>query len=177
MPRAEATETLAVGALDWMIRSARNTEAGLQWSSVIGGAADHTLYSGGAGVVLALLEAQRHFQDDRYGDVALRSAAGLAATVDGEENCSLYFGLTGMAVALRAVHTLLGDELAARAADRALSRVRSRFDGQRWGEMFELLCGNAGIALGALHTGDLELAVLAVVPYLDSADPTPGGVN
>jgi len=88
-----------------MIGSARSTEAGLQWSSVMGDEADHTLYSGGAGAVLALLEAQRHFRDDRYGDVALRGAAGLAAAVDGEEDCSLYFGLTGMAVALRAVHT------------------------------------------------------------------------
>jgi hypothetical protein len=58
-----------------------------------------------------------------------------------------------------------------------LNRVRARFDGRRWGDMFELLYGNAGIALGALHAGDLDLAVLAVEPYLDTADPTPGGVN
>ncbi len=175
--REEAAESLAAGALDWMIGSTRTTEVGLTWgNTAVDDEADHTLYNGGAGVVLALLEAQHHFRDDRYGDAALRGAAALAA-VDGEESCWLYFGLTGMAVALRAVHGLLGDEPAARAADRALSRVRSRFDGRRWGEMFELLGGNAGIALGALHAGDLDLAVLAVVPYLDSADPTPGGVN
>jgi hypothetical protein len=176
--RAQAAETLAAGALDWMIRSTRSTEAGLSWASTAGDdEADHTLYSGGAGVVLALLEAQRHFRDDRYGDVALRGAAALAAAVDDEQDSSLYFGLTGTAVALRAVHSLLGDEPSAHAADRALSRVRSRFDGWRWGEMFELLYGNAGIALGALGAGDLKLAVLAAVPYLDTADPTPGGVN
>ncbi|WP_218824670.1 lanthionine synthetase LanC family protein [Asanoa hainanensis] len=160
----EAAEELAAGALDWLIGSARVEP-------------DHTLYSGGAGVVLALLEGQHHFQDDRYGDAALRGAAGLAAAVDHEENCSLYFGLAGMAVALRAAHRLLGDEAAGRAADRAMDLVRTRFDGRRWGEMFELLFGNAGIALGALHVGDLELAVHAVEPYLDEADPTPGGVN
>jgi len=176
--RGEAAEALAVGALDWMIGSTRSAEVGLTWAgTAVGDEADHTLYGGGAGVVLALLEAQRHFRDDRYGDVALRGAAALAAAVDDEESCSLYFGLTGMAVALRAVHSLLGDEPAARAADRALSRVRSRFDGRRWGEMFELLYGNAGIALGAMHAGDLDLAVLAVAPYLDTADQTPGGVN
>jgi hypothetical protein len=176
--RGPVAEALAADALDWMIGSARATEAGLTWASTpADGEADHTLYSGGAGVVLALLEAQQHFRDDRYGDAALRGAAALAAGVDGERDCSLYFGLTGRAVALRAVHRLLGDEPAARAADRALSRVRSRFDGQRWGAMFELLFGNAGIALGALHAGDLDLAVLAVAPYLDTADPTPGGVN
>jgi hypothetical protein len=43
--------------------------------------------------------------------------------------------------------------------------------------MFELLGGNAGIALAALYAGDVELAVLAAEPYLRSADPTPGGVN
>ncbi|GLY93746.1 lanthionine synthetase LanC family protein [Actinoplanes sp. NBRC 103695] len=158
-------EALAVGAVDWMIESARGAEAG------------HTLYSGGAGVVLALLEAERHFRDDRYGDAALRGATDLAAAIGDEQDCSLYFGLTGTAVALRAVHRLLGDDAADRAADQALSIVRSRFDGQRWGDMFELLFGNAGIALGALHAGDLDLAVLAVRPYLDTADPTPGGVN
>jgi hypothetical protein len=178
MPREEDVETLAAGAVDWMIGAARSTVGGLTWASTAtGDEADHTLYSGGAGIVLALLEAQRHFGDDRYGDAALRGAAALATAVDGEENCSLYFGLTGTAVALRAVHGLLGDPAADRAAARALNRVRSRFDGRRWGEMFELLYGNAGIAMGALHAGDLDLAVLAVQPYLDTADPTPGGVN
>ncbi|MFG1991653.1 lanthionine synthetase LanC family protein [Actinoplanes sp. NPDC048988] len=152
-------EELAAGALDWMIESVP--------------AGDHSLYSGGAGAVLALLEGHRHFGDNRYGDAALRGAAALAEVDD----CSLYFGLTGTAVAQRAVHRLLGDSSAGRAADRALRLVRSRFDGERWGPMFELLFGNAGIALGALHAGDPELAVLAAAPYLDTADPTPGGVN
>jgi hypothetical protein len=174
----EVAESLARGALDWLVGSARNTGAGLTWASTASDhEADHTLYSGAAGTVLALLEAQRHFRDDRYGDAAVRGAAGIAAAVDGEERCSLYFGLTGMAVALYAVHSMLGDAPAAGAAGRALDQVRSRFDGQRWSEMFELLGGNGGIALGALHAGDLELAVLAVVPYLHTADPTPGGVN
>ena len=171
-------DSVAAAAADWMIGRARRTDTGLTWATTgTGTEADHTLYSGGAGIVLALLEAQRHFQDDRYGDAALRGAAALAAALDGEEDCSLYFGLTGTAVALRAVHHLLGDPAADRAAARALSRVRSRFDGRRWGAMFELLFGNAGIALGALHAGDLDLAVLAVQPYLDTADRTPGGVN
>jgi LPS sulfotransferase NodH len=177
----EAAESLASGALDWLLGSAQSTEAGLTWAATAatasGDETDPTLYQGSAGIVLALLEAQRHFQDDRYGDAAIRGAAAIAAAVDSADNCSLYFGLTGMAVALHAVHAQLGDTPAAAAADRALNHVRSRFDGQRWSEMFELLFGNAGIALGALHAGDIELAVLAVAPYLRTADPTPGGVN
>ena len=39
--------------------------------------------------------------------------------------------------------------------------------------MFELLAGNAGIALGALQAGDTGLAVLAVEPYQRTADRTP----
>lgn len=78
---------------------------------------------------------------------------------------------------MRAVHKHLGEAPAGAAADHALQRVRAHADGQRWSEMFELLYGNAGIALGALHAGDLELAVLAVTPYLQTADPTPDGVN
>jgi hypothetical protein len=178
MPRGEAAESLALGALDWLLGSARSTEEGLTWAATVPGAeANFTLYHGSAGIVLALLEAQRHFGDDHYGDAALRGAEAIAAAVDHEENCSLYFGLAGMAVALHEVHVQLGDSPAGAAARRALDRMRSRFDGQRWGVMFELLGGNAGIALGALHVGDLELAVLAAEPYLRTADPTPGGVN
>ena len=37
--------------------------------------------------------------------------------------------------------------------------------------------GNAGIGLGALQAGDLDLAVTAVTPYLTTADRTACGVN
>jgi hypothetical protein len=175
---AMTAESLAAGALDWLVGSGRSSGAGLTWAATATGEeADCTLYQGAAGIVLALLEGQRHFRDDRYGDAALRGAAAIVAAADHEETCSLYFGLAGMAVALHAVHDQLGDTPAAAAARSALDRVRSRFDGQRWGVMFELLGGNAGIALAALYAGDVELAVLAAEPYLRSADPTPGGIN
>src|SRR5262249_17768707 len=85
--------------------------------------------------------------------------------------------LAGMAFALRAVHCLLGDRSADQAAARALDLVRSRFDGERWGDQFELLGGNAGIALGAARAGDLDLAVAALTPYLRTAESTAGGVH
>jgi hypothetical protein len=128
------------------------------------------LYHGQAGIVLALHEAHKHFGDDRYGQAVARGSDALSEQVDGIGSCSLYFGLVGVAVALRALGR---DE----AADRALSRVRSQFDGQRWNEMFELFAGNAGIGLGALHAGDLDLAMMAMSPYLTTADRTPYGVN
>ena len=106
-------------------------------------------------MVLALHETHQHFGDDRYLQAVARGADALSAQVDGLEGCSLYFGLVGVAVALRA----LGQDAA---ANRALNRVSCRCDGQRWNEMFELFMGNAGIGLGALHAGDLDLAVTAV---------------
>ena len=170
--------TLARGALDWLVASAVATESGQGWPEVrSGGELDPTLYSGAAGIVLALLEGHRDFDDPRYREAALRGAGTVAAAVDEVEDCSLYFGLTGMAVALRTVDEVLGDPSAGAAADRALERVRARFDGQRWGELFELLGGNAGIALGALRAGDVDLAVTAVTPYLRRAERTPGGVH
>jgi hypothetical protein len=128
--RADHAAELAHGALDWLLASARETDNGVAWTaSSTDDELNPTLYSGAAGIVFALLEAQRHFGDDRYGDAAVRAARSIAAAVDQWDECSLYFGLTGMAVALRAVGRLLSDDAAIAAADRALDRVRSRFDG------------------------------------------------
>jgi hypothetical protein len=188
-PDGEVAESLAAGALDWLLGAAHAPEPQspgarapksrhLTWGSTASDdEVNPTLYSGAAGIVLAFLEGYAHFGDDRYGDAAVRGAAGLASAVDEIEGCSLYFGLAGMAAALHSVHAVLGDSASAAAATRALDHVRARFDGERWGEMFELLGGNAGIGLGALHAADLDLAVRAVEPYLRTADPTPGGVN
>ncbi|MET0694940.1 MAG: lanthionine synthetase LanC family protein [Propionibacteriaceae bacterium] len=153
------TEQLAQGAAEWLLHQLPELDV-----------EGPSLYYGLAGVLLALREADQHFNDESYSRAVERAADLLSEQVDGLEDCSLYFGLAGVAVALRAVGR---DE----AADRALRRVWARFDGQRWHDMFELLGGNAGIGLGALQTGDLDLAVAAVEPYLTTADVTPGGVN
>ncbi|MDI5968825.1 lanthionine synthetase LanC family protein [Streptomyces sp. SL13] len=176
-PRPSDVEGVAAGALEWLLATARPTGNGLAWATRP--SEEHlnpVLYSGTAGVVLALLEAERHFGDERYGDAAVRGARSIAAAVEDWELSSLYFGLTGMAVALRAVHERLGEAAAGAAASRALDLVRSRFDGTRWGPQFDLLGGNAGVALGALAAGDVELAVLAVTPYTTTAETTPVGV-
>jgi hypothetical protein len=160
--RAAQAARLARGAADWLADWVADGHGA--------GLADPSLYHGLAGVVLELHEAHQHFGDDRYRQAVGRGADALSAQVDAIEACSLYFGLAGVAAALRAVGR--DDD-----ADRALERVRRRSDGQRWSEMFELFAGNAGIGLGALHAGDPDLAVMAVDPYLAAADRTPGGVN
>jgi hypothetical protein len=175
----DEVEGLAVDGLRWLIAAAREgAGGGLAWTTrPSDDELDPTLYSGAAGIVPVLLEAWRHFGDDTYADTALRAARGLADSVDGIDNDSLYFGRTGIALALRTLHDELGDAAAGAAADHALDVVRSRFDGTRWGELFELMGGNAGIGLGALTAGDPELAVLAVEPYLRTAEQTTAGVQ
>ncbi len=132
--------------------------------------AEPSLYHGRSGILLALHEADAHFDEPAYADAVDRGAEALAAGLDEVADCSLYFGLTGVGFTLHA----LGRTDAAR---RALRLVRDRCRSGRWGPMFELLGGNAGIGLGALRAGDLDLAVDAVTPYLQAATRTPHGVN
>ncbi|MFC6345545.1 lanthionine synthetase LanC family protein, partial [Nocardioides hankookensis] len=49
--------------------------------------------------------------------------------------------------------------------------------GERWGEAYDLMGGNAGIGLGALRLGDPELALLAVEPYLHTSERTAYGIT
>ena len=180
--RAQAAEELGGQALEWLLGQARESpDAGaLSWGLRPSAAEPNpNLYNGGAGIVLALLEGWRHFGEDRYADAAVRGARSIAEAAASYDHDSFYVGLAGMAFALRTVQRQTGDGAAGAAADRVLERVRSRFDAEtgRWNVMFELLVGNAGIGLAALACGDEELALLAVTPYLDRADPTPGGVN
>ena len=175
---AADAEALARGGLTWLLGLAQETTNGLGWTGrPDDDELDPTLYSGTSGIVITLLEAHRHFGDDRYAEAALRAGREVAAAVEDAEHASMYFGLAGMAFALHAVGERLGDPEGTAAAEHALEVVRERFDGERWSDQFELLGGNAGIALAALATGDTDLATLAVTPYLRTAEPTAHGVQ
>ena len=170
---------LARDALEWLLGMAHERGTALAWTGrPDDDELDPTLYSGTAGIVLAFLEGYQHFRDDRYAQAAARGAQTLAASISQEwPLSSLYFGLAGLAFTLRAVCDTLADRRAGQAAVCALELIRARFDGERWADQFELLGGNAGIALGAAQAGDLDLAILAVTPYLVTAEPTAGGVH
>ncbi|MGA9746600.1 MAG: lanthionine synthetase LanC family protein [Nocardioides sp.] len=155
--RAERATHLARGAADWLVDSVTDCE-------------DPSLYAGLAGMVLGLQEAAQHFGDDRYQRAVADGVDALVTAIDSIEDSSLYFGLAGVAAAL---HALGRPD----AADQALDRVRDQLQVQRRSPMFELFAGNAGIGLGALCAGDVDLAVSAVTPYLTSADRTTAGVN
>ncbi|MFI1482207.1 lanthionine synthetase LanC family protein [Streptomyces sp. NPDC020747] len=115
--------------------------------------------------------------DDRYADAALRGARSVADAVDDWEDSGLYVGVAGMAVALKGVYRVLGDTSAGASADRALDVLRSRYDGAGWNDYYELIAGNAGIAIAALECGDLDLALLAVDRYPRTAEPSACGVQ
>ncbi|SDN93042.1 lanthionine synthetase LanC family protein [Actinacidiphila guanduensis] len=175
-----AAEEAARGGLEWLASTGRAGDDGeLVWGTRPSEVeVNPMLYNGGAGIVIAFLEGYAHFGDERYAEVARRGALGLRRAVhDGWEYSSLYFGLAGIAFALRAVDRVLGDGESGRAADRAWDLVRQRFDGESWGPQLDLLGGNAGIALAALADGDAELAVRAVEPFVRSAESTPHGVT
>jgi Lanthionine synthetase C-like protein len=165
-------------ALEWMIASARAGESGsLAWPEQRSEAQPAaSLYMGTAGVVVTLLEAHRALGVDRYAELAARGARWLTQQLDDTES-GLYLGLTGTAFALSAVERSLRDTDAGNASRRALDSVRTRFDGVRWNGFTELLYGHAGIALGALVTGDLDLAVLASDGLASLAEPTEAGVH
>ncbi|RKT78981.1 lanthionine synthetase-like protein [Terracoccus luteus] len=165
--RAAVAEDLARRAVDWLV-AAREQQA--DRVSTVGSDPDPSLYSGDAGVLLALHEAAEHTGSARLRRLVDEGADRLAAQVDDVDVSSLYFGLTGIAFTL---HVLMREDAAAH----ALRLVRSRAVDGRWGPMFELLAGNAGIALGALRAGDHDLAVAAVEHYLSEATPTASGVN
>ncbi|WP_406487548.1 lanthionine synthetase LanC family protein [Streptomyces phaeochromogenes] len=171
-------ETLAVGALEWLLKAARDVDDGLTWPNTL--ADDEfnpTLYNGTSGVLPALLDAWRYFADDRYADAALRGARSVADALDDWEDSGLYTGVAGMAVALQGVHRVLGDTAAGASAERALDVLRSRYDGTGWNDYYELIAGNAGIAVAALECGDLDLAQLAVDRYPRTAEPSACGVQ
>ncbi|MGI8491998.1 MAG: lanthionine synthetase LanC family protein [Acidimicrobiales bacterium] len=146
-----SVEELIDGGLAWLLAAGRRVDDGLVWAETAAGdQPDFSLYAGSAGIVVTLLEGHRHTKRQEAGDAALQGARAIAAAIGTMENASLYGGLTGCAFALHAVDTILGDSACGQAALRALDIVRSKFDGERWAEEFELLFGNAGVALGAL---------------------------
>ena len=79
MPPSPASEELALAALEWIAATAVADGDGVWWSGKPSSdEPDPTPYHGSAGIVLALLEAEAHFGDGRWGDLALRGTRWLA---------------------------------------------------------------------------------------------------
>ena len=151
---------LARGALDWLLTVARQSGTALSWATTPDDDEPHpTLYSGTAGIVLALLEGYRHFGDglgSPWRPCGAPARSRRRWTGSGSSRpCTRGWPewLSRCMPSARCWETPPPAWL--RIAPWTGSR---RFDGTRWGPQFELLGGNAGIALGAPATGDIELA-------------------
>ena len=181
------SEGLALAALEWLEATAVADGDGVWWSGRPSSAEpDPTLYHGTAGIVLALLEADAHVGGGRWRELAVRGTRWLTAELDRLDTATypaLYVGTAGTAFALHEAAGRLDEAGADRAvanaarvaAIRGLAGVRAAFDGERWGNAYELMFGNAGIGLAALRLGDPELAEAAVTPYLRTAETTAFG--
>jgi hypothetical protein len=78
-----SSEELAAAALEWVESVGVAAGDGVWWSSrPSSDEPDPGIYHGVAGIVLALLEADAHFGDQRWADLALRGTRGLAAAID-----------------------------------------------------------------------------------------------
>src|SRR5580693_4615870 len=92
------------------------------------------------------------------GALAARLARGAAdwlidgPGVDLGDPC-LYHGLADVVIALHEAYQHFGDDRYRRAVARSTDALRAQVD-----ILEGLLMGNAGIGLGALHAGDLDLA-------------------
>src|ERR1700684_3920936 len=81
--QSPASEELALAALEW-VEGQGGGDGGARGGSATRSAPEPapTLYHGTAGIVLALLEADAHFGDRRWGELAVRGTRWLAAAVD-----------------------------------------------------------------------------------------------
>lgn len=168
---ATAPASTAAACLDAAERAARwihgarvETPRGLIWLSgpdrPEGMDSSNDLYSGGAGVVLFLLELARVLRDPARRQEAARGAdyllASLPATLHVDEGESgLYTGVAGVGFALLRAYQQLGDEAyregARRCRDLIHASAKPAGAGVQWGEVTDVISGAAGTGLYLLH--------------------------
>ncbi len=112
------------------------------------------LYHGTAGTVLFFLQLYRVTADDHYASVASRLADQLLKDIHNESDTSLYFGLSGIGVALARAHEVLDQP---RYRD-GVPAVVSRLQHLPWNECNDVVGGTAGTGLFLLSCGAIDLA-------------------
>jgi lantibiotic modifying enzyme len=185
----------AVKAARW-IRSARvEMPEGLVWIAgperPEGLSSSPDLYTGGAGVVLFLLDLAAVTGDKTYRDEAEGGADGLLASLPAafdreRDDAGLYSGLSGVGFTLDRVARTTGKERHRKGAERAAELVRAAARpagaGVEWGEITDVIGGGAGIGLYLLQRarerGDAaarDLAVRAGRRLIELGIPEAGG--
>lgn len=162
--RADSPLTAAILAGRWIRSAAIDDEHGRYWRAnpdVRGRSAvtpePASLYSGAAGIVLFFLELAAATGHEAYLEDARKGAERLAATWRGQQDLSLYHGLTGTMIALIEAGWVLGEDKfdaeAAAIAEWIAGRARPFGDGVGWtAETAQR--GDGGIVLGLLRAAD-----------------------
>jgi lantibiotic modifying enzyme len=139
------------------------------------------LYSGGAGVVVFLLELDRLSPSDDL-RAAVASAVPRLARAAGEGPIGLYDGAAGIAWVLAEVFRLTGDTRALGGARAAVDRLGGL--GDQGTDSTDVISGSAGIVMALLRLAAVpgleeasDLAVAAGGSLLARAEPAPGGVQ
>ncbi|HEX4960473.1 MAG TPA: lanthionine synthetase LanC family protein [Thermoanaerobaculia bacterium] len=196
-PPASGYLDAAVKANRW-IRTARiETPDGYMW---LAGperpdgldAAAH-IYSGGAGIVLFLLELARATGDKAYREEAGFGADVLIASLPEKLNLedaqgALYSGVAGLGFTLERVHQETGDAKYRKAAVRCRDLVRAAAQpagkGIDWGKYTDIIAGTSGTGLYLLNTArtmddtaSRDLAVKAGLRLIELGIPENGGLK
>jgi lantibiotic modifying enzyme len=196
-PPAAGYLDAAVKAYRW-IRTARiETPDGYMW---LAGperpdgldAAAH-VYSGGAGIVLFLLELARATGDKAYREEAGFGADVLIASLPVKLNLedaqgALYSGVAGLGFTLERVHQETGDEKYRKAAVRCRDLIHAAAQaagkGVDWGKYTDIIAGAAGTGLYLMNvartmddTASRDLAVKAGLRLIELGIPENGGLK
>jgi hypothetical protein len=187
----------AVKAALW-IRTARiETPDGTMWLAgperPDGLDASPQLYSGGAGIVLFLLELARASGDKAYREEAAFGADVLIASLPSKLNLegaqgALYLGVAGIGFTLERVHQETGDEKYRKAAVRCRDLIHAAAvpagKGVSWGKYADVIAGDAGTGLYLLNaartmddSASRDLAVKSGLRLIELGVPEAGGLK
>ncbi len=156
VPRAADSphRATALEAARWIRAQRISGEKGVWLADPAGPAsANHSLFSGTAGVVIFFLEAARVTGDRSYLADARAGADALLDAVnrDTEKESGYYSGIAGMGFALHETYKATGTEKYRRGARRVVDLLRERAvqagAGVEWNDYTDVALGNAGIGL------------------------------
>lgn len=198
-PTAEPGRWLeaAVQAARWIHTARVESPQGVVWlqgpERPEGLSSSSDLYSGGAGVVLFLLEMARATGDPAYQKEAMRGADALIrglppATDPSLAEDGLYTGVAGIGFALERVYEDTGEAAYRKGADRCRDLIhasaRPAGAGVEWGEVTDIISGDAGTGLYLLQRAQaaddpasLELAARAGRRLIELGIPEAGGLK
>jgi lantibiotic modifying enzyme len=185
-----AYRQVALDAARWIRSSGVHTERGTAWPTDPDDpkTVNTTLYSGVPGVVLFFLEAHRSTGDDSYLKEAQRGADHLLAELPHEKETGLYVGLAGIGFALEETYKVTRADKYRDGARHCLQGLKDRARkvgrGVEWGDVTDVISGNAGTGLFLLYAarelGDesaRELAVQAGRRLIELGRPAAGGLK